>query len=98
LLAKYLAESVTSDTEFLLINGEAKMLRLPTGSYSYTIHAAPDHVAEFSMAETTPQETDDERDEENAPVVEEQSAIQGPSTTGKIQWETRRPRPIIRTW
>ena|GEM_PF-4818951 len=97
MLSKYLAESVTSDTEFLLINGQAKMLRLPTGSYAYTIHAAPDHVAEFSITDAPAPEAGEESDEQ-APVVEEQSAVQGPSTSGKIQWETRRPRPMIKNW
>ncbi|MEY4630751.1 MAG: hypothetical protein RIQ81_871 [Pseudomonadota bacterium] len=34
---KYVAESITSDTEFLVTNGETKTLRLPTGTYSYTV-------------------------------------------------------------
>lgn len=34
---RYVAESITSDTEFLVTNGETKVLRLPTGTYSYII-------------------------------------------------------------
>lgn len=34
---RYVAESITSDTEFLVTNGETKTLRLPAGTYSYTV-------------------------------------------------------------
>ncbi len=34
---QYVAESITSDTEFLVTNNETKTLRLPAGTYSYTV-------------------------------------------------------------
>lgn len=34
---RYVAESITSDTEFLVTNGETKVLRLPAGTYSFTV-------------------------------------------------------------
>lgn len=34
---RYVAESITSDTEFLVTNGETKTLRLPAGTYAYTV-------------------------------------------------------------
>ena len=104
-IAKYLADSVTSDTEFLLINGQAKMLRLPTGSYSYTIHSAPDHVAEFNLANAQAEEIDstgddegEESDEEDSNSEEQHATIHAAKSSGKIIWESRRPRPLIRTW
>jgi hypothetical protein len=33
----YLADSITSETEFVITNGHSKMLRLPAGSYTYEI-------------------------------------------------------------
>ncbi len=38
---RYIAESLASETEFVLQNGRSKTLRLPTGSYGYTIRALP---------------------------------------------------------
>lgn len=37
----YFAESITSETEFVVSNGHAKTLRLPLGHYSYTLRALP---------------------------------------------------------
>jgi len=39
--ARYLATSITSETEFVITNGRGKMLRLPMGNYSYTLQALP---------------------------------------------------------
>ena len=47
----YLAESITSDTEFVLNNGTGKMLRLPIGSYRYTLRALPESPAEWDDVE-----------------------------------------------
>ncbi len=34
---RYVAESITSDTEFFVNSGETKTLRLPSGTYSYSV-------------------------------------------------------------
>jgi hypothetical protein len=39
---RYFAESITSETEFVLTNGRAKTLRLPVGTYGYTLRALPE--------------------------------------------------------
>ena len=39
---RYLAESITSETEFVISNGRAKLLRLPIGTYTYELHGLPD--------------------------------------------------------
>ena len=36
-ISSYLTDAVTSETEFLISNGSSKLLRLPPGSYKYTI-------------------------------------------------------------
>ncbi len=36
-ISSYLTDAVTSETEFLISNGSSKLLRLPPGSYRYTI-------------------------------------------------------------
>jgi hypothetical protein len=38
---RYIAESITSESEFIVTNGQAKTLRLPTGRYSYSLRALP---------------------------------------------------------
>lgn len=38
----YVAESITSDTEFLVGNGDTKALRLPAGTYSYSVQVLPE--------------------------------------------------------
>lgn len=40
-LAKYLMESLTSETEFVMDNGQTKLLRLPEGEYQYTVEVLP---------------------------------------------------------
>ena len=49
----YLAESITSDTEFVVNNGEAKMLRLPMGSYRYSLKALPENPTDWNDSEAT---------------------------------------------
>ncbi len=49
----YLAESITSDTEFVVNNGEAKMLRLPMGSYRYTLKALPENPTDWNDSEAS---------------------------------------------
>jgi hypothetical protein len=49
-LERYFAESITSETEFVLPNGRSKTLRLPTGRYSYTLQALPDNPEEWDDA------------------------------------------------
>jgi hypothetical protein len=39
---RYFADSVTSETEFIVQNGRSKTLRLPAGKYSYTLRVLPD--------------------------------------------------------
>jgi hypothetical protein len=52
-LESYLADSITSETEFVVSNGRAKVLRLPTGEYSYTVHALPENPDEWDDASLT---------------------------------------------
>lgn len=49
----YLAESITSETEFVMTNGHSKMLRLPAGSYSYEIRGHLDSLGWEPGAEET---------------------------------------------
>lgn len=71
----YLADSITSETEFVITNGRAKLLRLPTGGYSYSLQALPEN----------PDEWDD-------------ATLSGTASNGTIDWQEKRPRPIINTW
>lgn len=54
-LAKYLMQSLTSETEFVIDNGQSKLLRLPEGAYSYSVQALPQNPvdAEESDSEST---------------------------------------------
>lgn len=71
---RYVAESITSDTEFLVINGETKTLRLPAGTYSYTVQVL-----------------------QQVPSSIEDSAMPAaPIATGKIEWLSAKPRPVIK--
>jgi hypothetical protein len=40
-LSKYLIQSLSSETEFVMDNGQTKLLRLPEGIYQYTVHVLP---------------------------------------------------------
>lgn len=54
--ARYFAESITSETEFVVTNGHAKTLRLPTGHYRYTLRILPeDPDAWDDASQLTPQ-------------------------------------------
>lgn len=55
-LSRYLQQSLSSETEFVLDNGQSKLLRLPNGKYQYTVHVLP----------TNPLDSE-EVDEENTP-------------------------------
>lgn len=53
---RYFAESITSETEFVLTNGHSKTLRLPRGKYTYTLRPLPDDPDEWddvSQTQTT---------------------------------------------
>jgi hypothetical protein len=39
----YFAESITTETEFVVTNGHAKILRLPRGTYSYSVRPLPEN-------------------------------------------------------
>jgi hypothetical protein len=40
-LSRYLLQSLSSETEFVMDNGQSKLLRLPEGHYKYTVHVLP---------------------------------------------------------
>jgi hypothetical protein len=40
-LSRYLLQSLSSETEFVIDNGQSKLLRLPEGTYQYTVHVLP---------------------------------------------------------
>jgi hypothetical protein len=40
-LSRYLLQSLSSETEFVIDNGQSKLLRLPEGRYQYTVHVLP---------------------------------------------------------
>jgi hypothetical protein len=58
-LSKYLLHSLSSETEFVLDNGQSKLLRLPEGNYRYTVQMLPENpldseeVDEESVPKTT---------------------------------------------
>jgi hypothetical protein len=47
---RYFADSITSETEFVIANGRSKTLRLPAGAYTYTLQALPDNQEEWDDA------------------------------------------------
>ena len=57
-LARYLLQSLSSETEFVMENGQSKLLRLPEGQYSYMIQVLPqnpidtEEVMDESSAQT----------------------------------------------
>lgn len=55
-LSKYLIQSLSSETEFVIDNGQSKLLRLPQGQYKYTVHVLPANPLDA-----------EEEDEKNAP-------------------------------
>lgn len=50
---RYVAESVASETEFVITNGRSKTLRLPIGKYSYTLRVLPENPEEWDDAAAT---------------------------------------------
>jgi len=54
---RYIAESITSETEFVVTNGHTKVLRLPLGFYSYTIHGLPENPADWEESEVIDHQT-----------------------------------------
>jgi hypothetical protein len=48
--ARYFAESITSETEFVATNGHAKMLRLPIGRYAYKLRILPENLEDWDDA------------------------------------------------
>lgn len=58
-LSKYLLQSLSSETEFVLDNGQAKLLRLPEGRYKYTVHVLPANPLDSEEVddENTPKST-----------------------------------------
>ena len=48
--ARYFAESITSETEFIATNGHAKMLRLPSGRYAYKLRVLPENFDDWDDA------------------------------------------------
>lgn len=42
-LSKYLLQSLSSEAEFVLDNGQSKLLRLPEGHYRYTVQLLPEN-------------------------------------------------------
>ncbi len=48
---QYLAESITSETEFVMTNGRSKLLRLPSGTYDYIIR---DHIRDLNDWDSPP--------------------------------------------
>jgi hypothetical protein len=52
-LEHYVAESITSETEFVIANGHSKTLRLPIGRYTYTLRALPENQDDWDDAAQT---------------------------------------------
>ena len=50
-LSRYLLQSLSSETEFVLDNGQSKLLRLPEGNYRYTVHVLPANPLDSEEAE-----------------------------------------------
>lgn len=56
-LAKYLMQSLASETEFVMNNGQSKLLRMPEGGYKYSVQVLPQNPidAEESGEDTSPE-------------------------------------------
>jgi hypothetical protein len=50
LARSYLANSITSETEFVVSNFRSKLLRLPEGNYSFVLHGLPDDPSQWDDA------------------------------------------------
>jgi hypothetical protein len=53
-MSKYLTQSLSSETEFMIDNGQTKLLRLPEGRYSYSIDAVPANPLDFEEGDQPP--------------------------------------------
>ena len=49
---EYMSNSILGETEFLVTNGNSKILRLPKGQYSYIIHGLPDNARQWQPSES----------------------------------------------
>ena len=56
-LAKYLMQSLASESEFVMDNGQSKLLRMPEGNYKYTVQVLPQNPidAEESAEDSAPE-------------------------------------------
>jgi len=54
---RYFAESITSETEFVVTNGRSKTLRLPVGRYNYTLRPLPANPDEWDDASSQQPQT-----------------------------------------
>lgn len=52
-LVSYVDQSIIGETEFLVANGNSKILRLPLGEYEYTAYELPANAAEWSPTPET---------------------------------------------
>ncbi len=53
----YFADSITSETEFVITNGNGKLLRLPPGTYQYTIRQHNNDLSELDALDSMPSST-----------------------------------------
>jgi hypothetical protein len=49
---EYMSNSILGETEFLVGNGNSKILRLPKGQYSYVIHGLPDNARQWQPSDS----------------------------------------------
>ena len=49
---EYMSNSILGETEFLVGNGNSKILRLPKGQYSYVIHGLPANARQWQPSES----------------------------------------------
>jgi hypothetical protein len=61
-MARYLTQSLMSEAEFVMDNGQTKLLRLPEGQYRYTIQALPQNPVDT-------EEVDDETPTSNGDFI-----------------------------
>ncbi len=74
-LSRYLQQSLSSETEFVLDNGQSKLLRLPHGKYQYKVHVLPPN----------PLDSEDV-DEENTPTTSGEIAWGSSRNLSIKQW------------
>jgi hypothetical protein len=49
---QYMSNSILGETEFLVGNGNSKILRLPKGQYSYVIHGLPENARQWQPSDS----------------------------------------------